>query len=135
MRKILLATIFLGFMVTSAAAIGIGDVIMTPSYCTTVKDTARLTAAVIKDGDVGYRSVMSDPSSKCYDARMHPNVNPVRVKLIEELYDFTDPTGVVFTLFRAANTSSNEGEGYVWIHDAPHPHETPDEAEQAGWVI
>lgn len=125
MLKKLLIALSLLVMPSVALAAEVGDVLVVGAYCTTVVDTARLTKAITEDGNAGYARVMRDPTSKCYDARMHGPVQPVQVTLAEKLYEATHKDGRVFTFWRA---TAGGRDGYTWTEDDDKP-------EQTGWAI
>ena len=92
-----------------------GDLWTIGSYC--IGDDPEFirnfTDAIVRGGIDTYREFMNNPVVPCFDTRMHGNIKPVQVVLVENLWDFTLPGGEALTMWVIED--SNGRRGYTWI--------------------
>jgi len=118
MKKIwLIAGLLLGIapFIAPATAQESGDTWTVGSYCIggDPKFIGDFTDAIVRGGLETYRAIMRDTESPCYDTRMHSNIKPVQVVLIEKLWDFTLPGGEALTMWVIQDVNGRRG--YTWL--------------------
>ena len=116
-KTLLLTVMFLVLSSTTALAWSVGDVVITQAYCTTIEDTARLSTAIVKEGDIGYLRIMNEPTSMCFDTRYHSNVKAVRVKIAEYLFNILNKSDDTVYTFWMATSMASDTPGYIWTYD------------------
>ena len=109
---------------TPATANEPGDEWTVGSYCigTDLEFIRKFTDDIVRGGIEVYRHYMSDPSAPCYDTRMHPQIQPVGVVLVERLWAFSVLGGEELIMWVVEDNTGMRG--YSWFSPAESEVET-----------
>lgn len=89
-----------------------GDLAIANAWCVRLADAELLSQHVAMSGDEGYKAVMVDQNTSCYDVRME-GVNPVPVELLEKLWSVEHTDGRTMEFWRTRDT--NHIEAFMWF--------------------
>lgn len=95
-----------------------GQELLVRAYCRTEADAKRLSASVAENGTPGYREVILDINSACYDAELLPYIPiAVTVTLVERVWSVTHLDGTLFDFWTVKDSLGGIGWAWAMTHD------------------